>query len=1033
MDGEKKKNHAETRKDHPKKLLKKYLSLELVPPFILGIFSIATIIILHSTQENWKVVNNALKSFIGIKFNFMGLGLVLFYILISYLILTFLITLKNQSFMHKFYNQLLIIFISSIIIFFLFLASFIEDINALSFIWYHFNGYHLMGYILGIFILVIVIIVLLLSIKTLITRTRPKIQNFRPRGLAFCIIISGSIVILVISILLMVYPSMFLYWSNLFLFFQRYINEYLYLLGLSLGLLLIWGVLLKLKKSDNLKERLFRSYQIYITLGIISCLVCFLILVVNMLISFSQKYKAFSFGNDGSLTFALFIFFSIPFSLLNYLTLKQSINWSRFNLKNQLLNKIRKKFTLHHKAYFIGGIVIVSSFLLIFLTPLLVSPPDVDLPFKVQTAEINGVNVPFRGNKAIPGFEEQPNTTEEGSRIFSSLGDSDWKIKKIGEEIDISFRVRNDETLAKLTRNNFYAVDYDDSKWRSTEVPSCFNVPEGTPDMTEYQGVVWYRRIFQLPNISSIPSDPTIYLKFLGSNYITDVWVDGRYVGYHEGGFNSFSFDITDSLKNDKNEHLIAIRVDSIGPNTDYDYRRVPPKGDFFVYGGIYRDIYLEICPNVHVVRADINPLNLETNNHKTGNIELEVDTTIKTVGRDSETEDNEYLLSLAFYALNFSDENELKDRASWKFANKSLKPPIIGETTTIIGEYDSLILGEKLPYNAKKFRISVQNINFWSTKSPSLYLLEINVTHNGITDVFTTQTGFRTFNVEEDDILLNQFPLFLAGNSYHEEYPGAGRALDDERRYQDLQLIQQNLSSNFLRTHYPLHPFNYLLADRLGLACWVENPVYWFNEIHFATAEVRNSYYAMFIEMIYRDFNRPSILFWSAANEPWSQDLLEIYLENLREMQEKLDPSRILAFASASPHLTDFGHRKLEMVTPNTYWGTFEGEFGEFSKGTEYAVETLTKNNPEKPILSMEFGLWRSAGEDVQVKCFLNTTSTLLGYDHIVGFTHWIAFDYHGNDYYNSMGAINIERNWSAPVADYMHDVYHKVTENNL
>ena len=478
--------------------------------------------------------------------------------------------------------------------------------------------------------------------------------------------------------------------------------------------------------------------------------------------------------------------------------------------------------------------------------------------------------------------------------------------------------------------------------------------------------------------------------------------------------------------------------MDSVGIYLDYNNKIVPPTGDFFNYGGIYRDLYIEICPNAHVVRADIRPTEFIIKDHKTGSVEVEIDVTIKNYVPENEDDsyEKDHQISVAFHRLVFENSSEIRDKKSWRYINATGHPIVEGSTSEILkADEEEKIHREPTCYNARQFSLTLNDVDLWSTKDPNLYLLEVNLTHEGKTDRFYTQTGFREFSIEGKEILLNGHSLFLAGNSYHEEYPGMGRALTEERRFKDLELIKYNLSSNFLRSHYPLHPYTYLLTDRMGIAVWEENPVYWFNDIKFIYAEIRNSTYAMLIEMIFRDYNRPSILFWGAANEPFAISMLDPYLTNARELQEELDPNRVLAYASHSSHLSssETSHNLLEIAAPNTYWGTFEGEFGEFYEGTKYAIEIHTQNYPDMPIISMEFGVWRSGDEELQVKCFEETTEALLECKNVVGFTHWIAFDYYGNDYRNSMGAFNIERNYAAPVAEVMRENYYNITKNNL
>jgi len=338
--------------------------------------------------------------------------------------------------------------------------------------------------------------------------------------------------------------------------------------------------------------------------------------------------------------------------------------------------------------------------------------------------------------------------------------------------------------------------------------------------------------------------------------------------------------------------------------------------------------------------------------------------------------------------------------------------------------------------YIAKRISLSLTDIKFWSTKSPNLYAVNVNLSTATTQDVFYTQTGFRNITTKENLFLLNGAQLKLAGCSIHEQLPKpTGRTLSDLQRFTDLELLK-NMSGNWWRAHYALHPLSYLYSDRLGMACWEEAPVNWENEINFVQGNNRGIFTAMWIEILYRDFNRPSVIFWGACNEPWAQGPLWDYLAETKQFMDTYDPSRIFSFAAVSSHEWSPAFGNLRACTPNTYAGTFEGKKGDWYNELTRQLWRLGNNthNQGKPLMTMEFGIWRSGEGDIdQVRCFNETFRALTENPNVQGMTWWIFADYFGPDYYNSMGIYNHLRNWTSPTYTVMKSGYSTFTANNL
>ena len=168
-----------------------------------------------------------------------------------------------------------------------------------------------------------------------------------------------------------------------------------------------------------------------------------------------------------------------------------------------------------------------------------------------------------------------------------------------------------------------------------------------------------------------------------------------------------------------------------------------------------------------------------------------------------------------------------------------------------------------------------------------------------------------------------------------------------------------------------PFDPIAYIYSDRLGLACWEEAPVFWFNEPNMVEGFAREAFASIWIEILYRDINRPSILFWSAGNEPWCQQTWFDYLAQTQTFLSIHDPTRILSFACVSSQTWNPAFHNLRVLTVNTYGGTFDGIIGDFYPELYSEVDQWIAANPGKPVMSMEWGYWRTSGVDMQLECF--------------------------------------------------------------
>ncbi len=883
----------------------------------------------------------------------------------------------------------------------------------LDYVWYSAGQVHFWMYFAVLALYTLAIAIVLLSVpkffKEQFKESRPKLH---PKIVFIFLLINLAIAIYTLTSLLSVFSRNFVFWNNIYLL-QPYNEGFQFLYYLFGGLVVGWVVYLIIFKK-KITQQSSQTIKRLIKTGVL--IFPALIIVTIALIGF--RFQT-------TLGYGLYAVY--PLIIIAVLLCSPLAFYSIKTLKIHISAKfiIPKRFHMNKTKLGSFGIIFLLfySMFSIFLVPSIINPPDVDLPAVTTLQYLNNTYVPFQNGLVYPAFDYQPDLSENGTRIFYSLN-GEWKFNFQNSGLwagsDLSLKPRSAKILSEIA-TGWESPSFDASTWDNLTVPSAFNRDDHPiENYQDAQGLCYYRRNFTLADLRIseahlVANNVSIYLKFLAANYITDVWLDGEYVGYHEGGFNSFCFDVTEILQTiGSNSHLLAIRIDTGGWNTKYFTKLVPGFADWFNYAGLVQDVYFEITPRVHIVRADMQVTQLipKANSPHNGSIDINIDVCINIPQTALVNHSGPASLSLGISPLIFPNQSSMFNNSYWHYINRSieLQPDIIS------GVLQRPILStgvESTDFSIYRFPISLDNISFWTNKQPSLYVLEVNLSVSGINtfffDRFLSQIGFRELKVNGTQLLLNGAPIFLAGNNIHQEAPGMGRSVTAERIWADL-LLLKNINTNLIRSHYILNPLYYLYGDRLGLAFWEEVPVYWFNELTILETMVRGTAKSMFLEMVYRDINRPSIFFWSVANEPWSEDLLVKYLKEFRDLQELIDPSRILGYAMPTPSQMKVPpFDDLEMMTAN--WVE--------------DVNSLTSKYPDKPLLLTEYG--RPIDERAEI---------YRENPQFIGFIFWIGIAYYSNynldfNYGWSGGMFDKDRNPRTDVP-LMQELYENLTLNN-
>lgn len=999
------------------------IKIEFLPALMNLPFTAIFLFVFYSNKLYWEMFNGIIAGvFWNIQIDWVTLILVLTYAMGIYSLILIVLGLID---LNKLYNKILGIIPSIFLIVMVALLIIFLNVNERVNLDYLFfmlgpqTGFSVyIGATIGIFLFIGLTFIGLWQLFSWNRFNEPKIlkTKYKPSMISIPIIISS---VLGFSVILMVgfyYPQTMIYWKNVEVIYHRYVNwkNITFIIWiLSIILLNILTIMDKVqkrirKKTDRQENRAIKAIILHKKKIFWVLLLMNIFTIIWESISIELIIRPALSG--------LWIFVDMSLVAISLISLGPAIRLFYQKVVRDRLYQINRHKAEQVIRFSLISAIVFIPYWIIFYQPLISGPPKTDVPFQMSLKTLNGVEVPFQGDMAYPSFEMQDDTTREYLNLSG-----EWKFQKGNGSNIHSLSPRTPTFLTKITQGQ-HLLSYDDSSWENVVVPHSFVYYD---DESQYFGVVWYRKWINIP---STFEDRYILLKCLGCNYITDIWIDETYIGYHEGGFTSFAFDVSKYLT--PGLHLIAIRVDNPKWDEVFPAKIIPDGCDFFNYGGIVREIYLESCPMVSISRVDFRQTNFSTNNFLDGSVNATIDVVIKCPN-PAELSDPTGFINLTIYPLVFPTIDDLKSRETWQFVDRSIE--IMDRISSLI-EFVGL---KDTDYSAYRFYINITHANFWSTKNPNLYAIMVNLTSGDddiLIDQFCTQIGFRNFTTSGTNLILNGANLKLAGVSCHEEYPGlVGRSLTDDHRFNDLLLINST-GSNWWRGSYPFHPMMYIISDRLGLACWEEAPVFWVNEIDLIEGFAREAYQSLWIEILFRDLNRPSILVWSAGNEPWAQQGWYDYLDKTQLFLNRLDPNRILSFACVSSQDWNPGFRNLRLLTPNTYGGTFDGVIGDYYGEISAQLGRFVNNNPGKPLISMEWGMWRGPENDLeQNRCFVEGFQAFTEQPNCQGMTWWIAFDYFGQNYYNSMGIFNHERTWHSITFDSMYAAYTEYTKFNL
>ncbi|GAA4730147.1 glycoside hydrolase family 2 protein [Flavisolibacter ginsenosidimutans] len=482
----------------------------------------------------------------------------------------------------------------------------------------------------------------------------------------------------------------------------------------------------------------------------------------------------------------------------------------------------------------------------------------------------------------------------------------------------------------------------------SLNVPGDWN--SQAPQFLYYEGTVWYKKSFDYQKSSATNR---VFLYFDAVNYRADVYLNGKKLGAHIGGFTPFDFEIPDSVLKAKNNFLV-VKVDN-----KRGAEEVPTVNtDWWNYGGITRDVSLIEVPRAFVQDYSIH-LKKPTAGGKPSTKNAAVEGWVKMNGQATGNVTVEI--------------PELKLKKAFAVA-------------------DSVV----------RFEMVLPSVQLWSPENPKLYEVIISTTADKVED----KIGFRTVEAFGKKVLLNGEPVFMRGISVHGEIAQQVRRAYSKEDARQLFSEAKELGCNMVRlAHYPHDENMTRMADSLGFLVWSEIPVYW--TIDFGNKEVYRKAEKQLTEMITRDRNRASIIIWSVGNETPISPVRTDFMHNLISAAKALDDTRMVSAALEVNYnsgknlnlIDDPLGQYVDLVAFNEYLGWYGGlpsNCRTTNWGTPY----------DKPLFISETGAGAKAGfhadsmtifsEEYQEWYYKEQTAMLQRMpENFVGISPWVLADF--------------------------------------
>ena len=503
--------------------------------------------------------------------------------------------------------------------------------------------------------------------------------------------------------------------------------------------------------------------------------------------------------------------------------------------------------------------------------------------------------------------------------------------------------------------------------WERVNVPHTAKV-EPLVVVEPWVGESWYKKDFVASNTWR---NKKVYIEFEAVMQVADVWLNGKHLLTHTGGYLPFTVDISDEISFDKTNRIIVKTFN--GDNDEVPPGKPIKELDFCYFSGIYRNVSLVVSAPLHISDA------VYANAPASGGVRI----WYPTVSED-----------IAELAVNTHIRND--DKVTKEFV---VDYKLIDSEGYIVNSSTSkkIILTPENEINVLQ-QMEVTDPDLWHPYQPFLYTLKISIREDGvIVDSLSTRTGIRKFEIVDSKLMINGAPFLLVGTNRHQEYPYIGNALSDNAQYRDAVKIKE-AGFNIVRlSHYPQANAFMDACDELGLLTIAAIPGWQFvgNE-KFMEHSYRDAR-----ELIRRDRNHASVVMWELSlNESGMPD---DFMKRMNEIACEESPESKLITCGWIDRFYDVYIPARQHAKFPDYWKKYTGEMplftGEYGDWEYFAQDAGLNQAGYAGLKSNERTSRQLRGDGEkrllqQATNFQEAHNDNLRQPHL-GDANWLMFDY--------------------------------------
>lgn len=453
--------------------------------------------------------------------------------------------------------------------------------------------------------------------------------------------------------------------------------------------------------------------------------------------------------------------------------------------------------------------------------------------------------------------------------------------------------------------------------WRRIDLPHTWNAQDALSGKIDYKrGIGNYEKELYVP---AEWQGQRQFIRFAGVNSVAEVFVNGKYLGSHRGGYGAFIFELTGKLKYGET-NTILVRA-----NNAEQLDVMPLVGDFNFYGGIYRRVELLLTDEVC-----ISPMNYASPG--------------LMLRQESVSEKNALVCAIADLSSSRSTPTSVK-----------LRLRVYNEDKVVVDKSVDVVVDKE---KTEEIEFQIKKPHLWNgVEDPFMYRVELSLSRDGkVVDVVEQPLGLRYYSVDaEKGFFLNGKHLQLKGVCRHQDRSEIGNALRLEHHQEDVALMQEMGVNAARLAHYPQASELYDLMDKAGIVVWAEIPFVgpggYADKGFVDSPAFKANGREQLKELIRQHYNHPSICMWGIMNELKDEgDYPLEYLKELRDLAHSEDPFRPTTSATNIDSEMNF---VTDLIAWNKYEGWYDGTPNNLGEWLDYTH----KEYPQLRIAISEYG----------------------------------------------------------------------------